>query len=183
MVRKRFQSWQMTPYVIKFAMIFLTKTRKFDWKPTFKLHCHQLLGMVVSTQTLKITSLFHQVYPSTSSIHELLTLCRMSNSETNEKKFDFKEEIETSKVQTINEIKNVLLEGTSILREAVVTHSTLIQFLEKLEKRNFIRNNFVWWMKSKKAKAIWSFLCQMKYLNKESVYHLSTIITDFLMMY
>ena len=59
------------------------------------------------------------------------------------KKFDFKEETQTSKVQTINEIKNVLLEGTSVLREAIVTHSTLIQFLEKLEKRNFIRNNFV----------------------------------------
>ena len=53
-----------------------------------------------------------------SSAHEHLTPCHLLDSGTNEKRFPFKGKFETFKVQTISEIKKLILKKIFVLEEA-----------------------------------------------------------------
>ena len=60
-----------------------------------------------------------------NSVHEHLNSCALLDSQTNRKSFPFKEELKAFKVQVINEIKNLIHEEISVLKEAVTTHSNI----------------------------------------------------------
>ena len=94
----------------------------------------------------KDSELHHRSIPSTqddSGVHKHLNPCPLLDSETNRKGFPFKQELEAFKVQVISEIKNLTLKETSVLKETITTHSTMMYFLEKLKQSKFIQNSFV----------------------------------------
>ena len=79
----------------------------------------------------KDSELHHRSIQSTqddSSVHEHLNLCPLLDSETNRKSFPFKEELETFKIQVIDEIKNLILKEISVLKEAITRIPTLMYF-------------------------------------------------------
>ena len=83
-----------------------------------------------------------QSAPDISSIHEHLNPWPLLDSETNEKSFPFKGEIETFKFQAISEIKNLMLKEIVVLKEAITTHSNIGVLSGKAQKEEFYQEQF-----------------------------------------
>ena len=86
----------------------------------------------------KDSELHHRSIQSTqedSSVHEYLNSCALLDSETNRKSFPFK--VEAFKVQVITEIKNLIHEEISVLKEAITTHSNTDVLSGKAQTEKF----------------------------------------------
>ena len=69
--------------------------------------------------------LFIQSTQDDTSVHKLLKLCPLLDSETIGKSFPFKDEFKTFKVPATGKIKKLILKEIFVLKEVIITHSSI----------------------------------------------------------
>ena len=72
-----------------------------------------------------------------SSVHEHLTPYPLLDSETNGKSFPLKEQLETFKIQTISEGKNLISKDVPVLKEAITTQSNIDVLSAKAQRKEY----------------------------------------------
>ena len=100
-------------------------------------------NLIINRECLSLpkdSKLHHRSIQSTqenSSVHEHLNSCALLDPKANRKSFSFKEELEAFKVQVISEIKNLIHKELSVLKEAIITHSSIDVLSERAKTEEF----------------------------------------------